>query len=152
MSPTHIPGYHLCPRCNSRNVYFALRTVGSVGNLVDLPEGIANPNSKVEIERKVPICRECGERSNWVPPKNIYSSTEITLNEMKTAKQAMVVSLFFACAASILLGYLSLFDQELLEVDGVLAGNIGVIVLFCFTFILNWARYESRKSRRGNSE
>ena len=73
---TITPGYHECPRCLSRDVYFAKRAVGQVGNLMDLPEGIANPKIGFDIEKDVAICRACGERANWIPEKTEYSDSE----------------------------------------------------------------------------
>ena len=58
------------------DVYFAKRAVGQVGNFIDLPEGITNPKIGFDIEKDVAICRDCGERANWIPEKTEYSDAE----------------------------------------------------------------------------
>ena len=73
---TMTPGYHECPRCLTHDVYFAKRAVGQVGNFIDLPEGITNPKIGFDIEKDVAICRDCGERANWIPEKTEYSDSE----------------------------------------------------------------------------
>lgn len=76
MSPKVTPGYHECPRCKSRNTYFAKRVVGQIGNLIDLPEGVSNPAAAMNIEKDVALCYDCRERMNWIPEKVEYSPEE----------------------------------------------------------------------------
>jgi hypothetical protein len=78
MSPQITPGYWICPRCDSRDTYFAPRVVGQVGMArpfeignVDMAGGVAR-----NVEKDVALCKECGERSKWVPEVRIYSSEE----------------------------------------------------------------------------
>ena len=80
------PGYHECPRCLTRDVYFAKRAIGQVGNLMDLPEGVANPKIGFDIEKDVAICRACGERANWIPAKTEYSDSEKTERYAKSQR------------------------------------------------------------------
>lgn len=78
MSPQITPGYWICPRCDSRDTYFAPRVVGQVGMArpfeignVDMAGGVAR-----NVEKDVALCKECGERSKWVPEVRIYSPEE----------------------------------------------------------------------------
>ena len=96
---TITPGYHECPRCLTRDVYFAKRAVGQVGNLMDLPEGIANPKIGFDIEKDVAICRACGERANWIPEKTEYSDSEKKERYAKSQRvQGKIAApIFFLC-------------------------------------------------------
>jgi hypothetical protein len=96
---TITPGYHECPRCLTRDVYFAKRAVGQVGNLIDLPEGIANPKIGFDIEKDVAICRACGERANWIPEKTEYSDSEKKERYAKSQRvQGKIAApIFFLC-------------------------------------------------------
>jgi hypothetical protein len=94
------PGFYECPRCLKRDIYFAKRQVGQIGNLMDLPEGIANPAVSLGVEKDVALCRECGERANWTPEKVEYTDEEIIQNKAKNWKTQYKIAsvLFFGSA------------------------------------------------------
>ena len=64
------PGYYTCPRCNSRDHYFAKRTVGQIGVAGDFNTPV-NPGMLRGVEADVALCRECGERMNYTPQQKI---------------------------------------------------------------------------------
>ena len=78
MSPKITPGYWQCPRCDSKDFYFAPRVVGQVGigrgfeiGDVDMGAGIARG-----VEKDVALCRGCSERMKWIPEVRSYSKEE----------------------------------------------------------------------------
>lgn len=95
------PGYHECPRCLKREIYFAKRQVGQIGNLMDLPQGIANPAVSMGVERDVALCRECGERANWIPEKIEYTDEELANKKATNFKNQWKVSAFMCFGAAI---------------------------------------------------
>lgn len=90
------PGFYECPRCLKRDIYFAKRQVGQIGNLMDLPQGIANPAVSLGVEKVVALCRACGERANWTPEKVEYTDEEVIQNKARNLKrQYKIVSVLF---------------------------------------------------------
>lgn len=100
MSPKRTPAYYICPRCSSKDIYFATRSAGSIGNIIDLPSGMANPTVGYQMEKKVAFCRPCGERADYVPEVVVYSDRE---KEEKERNEWFITGIFF-----ILLGGCSL--------------------------------------------
>lgn len=78
MSPKITPGYWQCPRCDSKDFYFAPRVVGQVGigrgfeiGDVDMGAGLARG-----VEKDVSLCKSCSERMKWIPEVRVYSKEE----------------------------------------------------------------------------
>lgn len=78
MSPQITPGYWICPRCDSKDTYFAPRIVGQVGvarpfeiGEFDVAGGVAR-----SVEKDVALCRTCGERAKWINEVRVYSKEE----------------------------------------------------------------------------
>lgn len=94
MSPQVTPGYYECPRCGSRNAYFAKRSFGQIGNLIDLPSGVGNPAFGVNIEKDVALCFECRERMNWIKEVVKYSSEEQKAIDNRAAKAGWFIAPF----------------------------------------------------------
>lgn len=85
MSPKITPGYWQCPRCDSKDFYFAPRVVGQVGigrgfeiGDVDMGGGLARG-----VEQNVSLCKSCGERMKWNPEVRVYSKEEEQNNARK---------------------------------------------------------------------
>jgi hypothetical protein len=100
MSPKVTPGYWQCPRCNSKDFYFAPRVVGQVGigrgfeiGNVDMGAGLARG-----VEKDVSLCRDCSERMKWIPEVRIYSKEE----EQSRAQKISWFYLFFGVPCLIL--------------------------------------------------
>ena len=70
------PGYYTCPRCNTRDHYFAKRTVGQMGIAMDFSNTSVNPGMLRGVEKDVALCRECGERMNYTPEVKILNEEE----------------------------------------------------------------------------
>jgi len=104
MSPQVTPGYHECPRCKSRNAYFAKRIVGQVANIIDLPQGVSNPAASVKIAKDGALCFECRERMNWVPEKIEYSEEEQRTRN-KNSKKLWGIALLVLNAPLLFFGY-----------------------------------------------
>jgi hypothetical protein len=102
--PKVTPGFHQCPRCLNQDIYFAKRSTGTVGNIIDLPQGVANPKMGLDIEKEVAICRDCGERANWIPEKREYSEKEKEYSYRKSQRiQAKIAFWVGVVAGSALL-------------------------------------------------
>jgi hypothetical protein len=101
MVPITTPGYHQCPRCASRDIYFAARSAGTIGNIVDLPNGMANPAIGYQMEKKVALCRACGERADWFAEKIEYSEEEKILRKAENFKAQWKVASVMCLFASI---------------------------------------------------
>ena len=83
---TTTPGFYECPRCLKRDIYFAKRVVGQIGNIIDLPQGVTNPKFGLDVEKDVALCRECGERANWIPEKVEYTESEQGIRKNKSQR------------------------------------------------------------------
>lgn len=138
--PTTIPGYHLCPRCNGRDIYFAKRTVGQIGNIIDLPNGVSNPAVGYNVERKVALCRECGERADWIPEKIEYTKEESASKTRKTSLTLMWISAFAFFGTS-----------YFLYESAKIGGDLGFYILFPVYFLL-MAFYHLYKVLKSNAE
>ena len=125
MSPQITPGYWKCPRCDSRDTYFAPRVVGQVGMArpfeigdVDLAGGVAR-----NVEKDVALCKECGERSKWIPEVRVYSAEE----QRRMNKGWSVASVLFGIPLGIFTIKMSEFGWTG-ESYFLMAGSIGLVV------------------------
>lgn len=101
VSPKVTPGYWQCPRCNSKNFYFAPRPVGQGGfgrgfeiGDVEVVGGFARG-----FEQDVSLCKDCGERMKWIAEVRIYSKEE-------EAEASRKVNLFCLFAGILSLAFL----------------------------------------------
>lgn len=81
-------GYHECPRCKERDIYFAKRQFGQIGNLIDLPQGVTNPALSMGVEKDVALCRNCGERATWFPERVEYTPEEVVKNNARRRRSS----------------------------------------------------------------
>lgn len=126
------PGYWECPRCKSREIYFAKRTIGTVGTLVDLPQGVANPGIARNVEKDVALCHECRERANWIPEKIEYTEEE---KQAKNKKSSLVWGWIFALLGTVLtyLGYQLAFVYD--ETPGYLLFGLSILGVAIYYFV-----------------
>lgn len=101
MSPKITPGYWQCPRCDSKDVYFAPRVVGQVGigrgfELGDVE--IGGGGLARGVEKDVALCKACSERMKWIPEIRVYSKEE----EKNKAYKVNLFYLFFGLPCVIL--------------------------------------------------
>lgn len=90
MCPQIIPGFWKCPRCETvDDIYYALRHTGSVGigPIVDVGEFNVAAGISKGVEKRVAICKQCGERADYFEERKIYSDSE----KLEYAKQELFV-------------------------------------------------------------
>lgn len=130
--PTVVPGYWECPRCKGREVYFAKREVGTIGTLIDLPNGPATPGIARSVEKDVALCYECRERANWIPPRTEFSEEELKTQARNSYenryRNAFISGLFFFLGAYIL--YYPFSNLDISETWAIADIVIGVLTMF----------------------
>jgi hypothetical protein len=88
-----------------------------IGN-VDMAGGVAR-----NVEKDVALCKECGERSKWVPEVRVYSADE----QRRMSKGWSVASILFGAP-------LAIFTIKMSEYGWAPEGYFLMFLSFCFCF------------------
>ena len=71
----------LCPECLGDDAYWAKKQNGQVGSLIDSSNSAVNPAFTWGIEAETVLCRDCGERMNFVKQVKVLTTKEEKRNE-----------------------------------------------------------------------
>jgi hypothetical protein len=70
-----------CPRCQGNDAYRAEKQNGQVGSLIDSSNNAVNPEFTWAIKADVTLCRNCGERMNFIEERKVVKTKEEKQNE-----------------------------------------------------------------------